>query len=496
MKSRYGLLAAAFGISCVSGCADDDAGAADTDVGTSTSESDGGVSSGGSSTQPRDPETGADASSTSEGPASSAGSCQYTSPFTMGAECRDFVGAGWTEADVQAGCDQLGGEARIGEACASNGSLGRCITDEGTDEELHIVSYGDDAAACSDQEFGCETFAGGTWEPEPICAGETDDDPPAPANVFIPPTLECRDAIDGEPAGDGPDGQVCTWQAISAATEQGRRFSDYASCEVVLTQRPYYPAPPNESIPAEDARLDDDAYVAELDWVREQVESSACICCHAQSEVEFPSNWYTDAEGNWMHTFNDSGLAMAAGWIDSSAFGAYPPQENNGFDRDEVGIPSSDPSRMQAFLEAELAWRGLAQADFADAVPFGGPLHEQRVYEPGRCENGEGVAADGTLTWTGGSARYVYVLEVGSENPTVPPNLDLPPGTRWRADVDYQDEAVTSGSLRYAEPGSNTQQAYPASGAPDPLTPGEDYYLYVSRDIGIPATRCEFTFEG
>lgn len=498
MKTAHGLLAVALGSLCTYGCGEDDAsGAADTDLAGSTTDTvDDPADSTGTTGETSDTAPSADESSTSEGPAGSAGSCAYTSPFTMGAECRDFVGAGWTDADVQAGCDQLGGEATLGEGCPSDGVLGRCITDEGTDQELHIVSYGDDPTACGDQQFGCETFAGGTWEPDPICEGETDDDPPEPGNVFIPPTLECSDPVGGEDAGDGPDGQVCVWQAISGATEEGRKFSDYASCDVVRTQRPYYPAPPNDEIPAEDPRLDDEAYVAELDWVRAQVESSACICCHAEAEIEFPSNWYTDAPGNWLHTFGDSGLAMAAGWIDSSAFGAYPPQENNGFEREQVGIPSSDPERMKAFLEAELAWRGVEESQFADATPFGGPLHDQRVYEAVPCENGEGVAADGTLTWTGGTARYVYVLEVGSDNPTVPPNLDLPAGTRWRVDVDYQDDPIASGSLRFSEAPDGARQAYPESGQPDALTAGEDYYLYVSRDVGIPITRCEFTFDG
>ena len=56
--------------------------------------------------------------------------------------------------------------------------------------------------------------------------------------------------------------------------------------------------------------------------------------------------------------------------------------------------------------------------DFADAAPFGGPLYSQMVYEPSACQNGEGVASDGTLVWTGGLARYVYVLAAGTQSPT------------------------------------------------------------------------------
>ena len=48
--------------------------------------------------------------------------------------------------------------------------------------------------------------------------------------------------------------------------------------------------------------------------------------------------------------------------------------------------------------------------DFADAEPTPAAFYKQWLYEPGRCEDGEGVAGDGTLIWGGGDARYVYVL--------------------------------------------------------------------------------------
>lgn len=423
-----------------------------------------------------------------------AASCDYTSPFTSNAECRDYVGSAWTEADVAGDCGGVQGQVDA-DSCATADVLGRCGLDAGTDWEVQVVIYGADASSCELQAVGCETFGGGVWVPEPICEG-TGGGGGSDEDVFIQPTKVCVDPLQGEPPGLSEGGQVCTWQAIAASTEEGRKFVDYGSCDVVLSQRPYYGAPPAVAPVDPDPRLDDPAYVEELAWVRSQVEASACVCCHSDAAPVGASNWTIDAPGNWMDTFYDSGLALGANWIDSVAFGAFPPEDNNGFDRLESGFPSTDPARMVAFFAAELEHRGRTPDEFADAEPFGGPLYDQLVYEPDACANGEGVKADGTVVWTGGLARYVYVLEAGSSSPTVPPNLDLPDGTLWRLDVPWEDgEPIGSTEVAYGSLPAGMLQRFPVDGAPPALVPGNDYYLYVSRDVGIPITRCLFTYE-
>ncbi len=423
-------------------------------------------------------------------------SCNYTSPFTNGAECREYVGAGWTEPDVTSDCTQVSGELGLGEACSIADVLGRCVVDEATEWELHYVIYGTDAASCSAQAVGCETFAGGEWRPTPICDGTGGDGDGDGGSVFIQPTRVCVDPLDGEAPGQSEGGQVCTWQSISASTEEGRSFADYASCDVVYSQRPYYAAPPNPAPAEPDPRLDDPTYMAELAWVTSQVEASACICCHSDAIApNGASNWFIEAPNNWMNSFYSSGLALGANWIDSTAFGAYDPADNNGFDRINSGIPSTDPDRMVEFFRAELSYRGKTEADFADSTPFGGPLYTQMIYEPTACANGEGVAVDGTMTWTGGPARYVFVLAADSANPTVPPNLDLPEGTMWRFDVPFDGAPVASGEVEYGATPAGTTQRIPIAGAPDDLVPGQTYYLYVNKDVGIPITRCLFTYD-
>ncbi len=458
--------------------------------------------SGGADTTGADPaETtaadGGTADTTTATPEPSAvGRCEYTSAFTGGAECREYVGDGWTDADVLAQCEQLTGTATLDAACADDGGLGVCVLGSGTDQETRIVVYGDDASTCATQQTGCEVFAQGVWEPAAACEGETGEpvDPPE-GTVFEQPTLNCVDPLPGEPAGLSEGGQVCTWQMISAATEPGRQFVDYASCDVVRTQRPYYAAPPPTGHDDPDPRLDEPTYVAELAWVRGEVEASACVCCHAESAApEGPSIWFVDAPGNWMNSFYPSGLAFAGGIVDSSAFGAYPAEQNNGFHRDTTGLPSTDPERMRAFFLAEFAHRGLDASDFADAPPVGGPLVDQLAYEPGPCTNGEGVDADGTIMWTGGDARYVYVLEADARSPTVPPNLDLPDGTLWRIDVPSDGDPVRSGEVVFGDIPSGTTQRVPATGVPPALVPGTSYYLYASRDVLVPVTRCVFTY--
>ncbi len=206
-----------------------------------------------------------------------------------------------------------------------------------------------------------------------------------------------------------------------------------------------------------------------------------------------PSNWYIDAPGNWVETFYNAGLALGAGWIDSTAFGAYPAAQNNGFARTTSGFPSTDPERMARFFQNELTHRGLTRESFAGARPFSGPIYDQLVYQPTDCTGSEGVARNGTITWSGGPARYVYVLEAGSANPGVPPNLDIPTGTVWRVDVPWTGEPIASG-ITYGAVPSGASQTFPRDAAPASLVDGRRYDLYVLQDVGIPITRCLFQY--
>ncbi len=434
----------------------------------------------------------------SELPEEVAGSCEYTNPFSGLPECRAFLGTGWTQASAKAECDDSSGMYTANEGCAPGPVLGQCILGGGTDKASASSPRTDNAGEGGSNKQGCELFGGGAWIDSEVCGGATGEGyTPSGARVFIPPRQICSEPLEGEAPSESEDGQVCVWATVGGCVEPGRKYIDYASCEEPISQRSYYPKAANEEQMAkEDPRLEDPEFVTELDWVKEQVEACGCVCCHdSRITPEAPSNWYVDAPGNFLATFFDSGIAFGANLTDSSALGAYPPEQNNGFERTTVGIPSTDPARMRKFFEDELAHRGKSAADYPgyeSAVPV---IDNQRFFEPSACENGEGVSSDGTITWEGGRARYVYVMEKGTEGPITPPNLDIPTGTMGRIDVAYKGVPIESGSVTYGAVPEALAQARPKEGEAPALEAGKEYYLYVTADVLIPITRCLFTYE-
>lgn len=314
-------------------------------------------------------------------------------------------------------------------------------------------------------------------------------------SVFIPPFQECRDPKPGE-QGSAPGGKVCTQVAINGCTEAGKVFSDYASCEVVRTQRPFWERPPAKEPDPDDPRLNDPEFMSELAWVTQQIEACGCSCCHDSRIFGGKFGQWDIARGSiWLDTLSDSGLALFVGLADSSALGAFPPAQNNGFDRTHTGIPTTDTERMKAFLSKELARRNISEEQARAVIPFGGPLYAFTVTRPSACKAGEGVTAQGAVHWLGGGkARYVYVLASGSANPGVPPNADLPEGTRWRLDVLANQPALGS-PVRYGQTPQGSFQYFPEASPAPALVPGETYHLVVLDDPGLALANCEFTFD-
>jgi len=428
------------------------------------------------------------------------GNCEYTNMFSSLPECRVFLGTGWTVADAEAECDDSNGTFVADAPCAEGPVLGQCILGGGTERASASSPRTSNAGECGSNRQGCELFGGGAWVDGEPCGGDaidSDEYVPSGARIFLPNEYICSEPIDGEEAGTGPDGTVCVWATVGGCVEEGRRYADYGACDVPISQRSYYPVRANEEQMAKpDPRLDDPEFAAELDWVKSQVESCGCVCCHdSRITPDGPSNWYVDAPGNFMATFFDSGIAFGANLTDSSALGAFPPEDNNGFERTTVGIPSTDPDRMRKFFEDELAYRGKSAEDYPGYVSAVQQIDNQRYYEPEACPGDIGVAPDGTITWEGGRARYVHVLEAGSLSPITPPNLDKPEGIMWRMDIAPDAIPVRSGEVSYGDLPEGASQGYPEDdGAPVELVSGESYYLYVTADVLIPITRCTFTF--
>ena len=420
-------------------------------------------------------------------------SCRYTNLFSSSSECRNYTGLDWTQNSAESDCIAQPDSSFLEEACDTSLSLGECIIDAGEPLEYRLVLSGSAPTDCQIAVEGCVIFARGQYEPSTQCEGQYEPVesilPNDVGTVFIPFEQIC---IDGEP---NDQNSRCTWQAIGGCAPEGELFSDYAQCNPVLTQRPYAPVPGSGyETPQDDPLRQDENYLAEVEWVRSQAKSCGCVCCHEESKT--PSGaavWDTDKEGLWIDDWNPRGLAMGAGWLDSSTLGAFPANENNGFDRTTTVLPTTNVERMVQFFEGELARRGYTPEDFTNINPIGGPLYEQSLFEPSVCENGEGVTTDGKVSWVGGAARYIYVLEVGSNNPATPPNLDTPEGTLWRVDVHYQADGLTE--LNYGDTPERTMQKVPEMGSAPTLIEGQQYYLYVLKDIAIPITRCLFTYQ-
>jgi len=347
-----------------------------------------------------------------------------------------------------------------------------------------LLALASSLPACTDADGAAAQNV--TYRKDVTLVTDADDAMP---RVFIPPFVDCREPLDGVP-GNGPDGQVCTNVAISGCTEEGRYFPDYASCDVVLTQRPYGPLPPaNAPAAADDPRLEDADYMGELAWAKQQIEASGCTCCHDSRQVP-ASQWDVAAEPIWLDTLSDGGLALFSGLADSSTLGAFPAAENFGFDRSYTGIPSTDGERMRAFMLRELERRGISVDEAKAVQPFGGPIYINYNTKPTRCTAEQGIDPDGVVHFPE-NARYVYVLESGSKNPGVPPNLDLPEGTIWRLDVLPNAEPIRAG-FRYGDTPPGSYQHTPAA-SPAPALPfATTYHFVVIEYVGLTSVNCTF----
>ncbi len=417
-------------------------------------------------------------------------SCTYVNQFSNAEECREYLGEGWTMDDAELDCTGQEDSAFAPGGCTYEENAGACVFDAGTTTVFQVVFPASGELDCGTSEVGCEVFGGGQFLANGACDGTPDRDLQQ-GLIYVNPEKLCVEP-EGDYVGNGPAGTVCAYNQIGGCTEEGQRFADVGRCDDVRSQRGYYPTPEDSfETPSDSPLLTDPEYLAELAWVTEQVEACGCVCCHTQSETpEGGSNWVIDSDkAIWTDGFYSTGLAISAGWIDSSLLGAYDPSENNGFGRTISGIPSTDQERMKAFFEGELTRRGYTPEDFAEVDPIPFPFYLQQIYEPEPCGNGEGIARDGTVTWLGGDARYIYLLEEGSEPPLSPPNLDEPEGTLWLLEV-YWDEDPMSSGITYPEGPARAEQRY----AGPELTEGETYYLYVQADVAAPITRCTFTY--
>lgn len=417
------------------------------------------------------------------------GHCAYTGPNSRLSECTDYLGA-WAVADAEKNCVDMRGTFESGTACAPAEFLGFCLLGAKAEQNKTYITSAN-TAKCGSARTGCEVFGGGYWEPSPLCGG-ANDELVVLENAYVAPRVVCFTPDAGEP-------EVCVSESIHGATREGRSFREDAICDNSRSGRPYYPKVADARYGQPDARRTEPTYLAEEAWVRSQINASSCVCCHSAVAPEGASIFDVDREGSLANQLTDRGIAHGSGLVNSIPLGALPAARNNGFAKSDLEHPdysiflSTDPARMKRFWEGESSHRGLTAADF-EGVPDGfGPLSEQYYFRPEPCTGQEGIAADGTITWGRGRARYVYVMEATARAPTVAPNLALPDQTLWRLDVPAMGTPLVSGTVKYGEVPAGLSQRFPESGAPAALISGRQYFLYVSADQLLPITRCLIT---
>lgn len=300
--------------------------------------------------------------------------------------------------------------------------------------------------------------------------------------------VDAKDSLSGE--------AFCFSNGMLGNVPEGENFLDHGDCTDVRTMgtsghRPVLP--PAE----EDARHGDPKYLAEVDWVRSELETSGCTCCH-NSEGGYATVFDFGLGNTWVSTMSNSGVALAAGLVGEGVFVAVPPGENLGYEQGGNAFVSNDPERLQQFFMAEVAYRELTDEHltsaqlFYDSVPFASLKGE--VPEP--CPEGVGVEEDGTVHWTLEGARFLNILQDAEENPNIPP-LDSPEGTFWRYEAVATADALEPASFGYGTDDSKERaQRFPRDGAaPAALVDGETYTLFVATRMSAAFRQnCTFTF--
>jgi hypothetical protein len=190
------------------------------------------------------------------------------------------------------------------------------------------------------------------------------DQPPTP--VAAPGDATASGGAAAEPEFIKPyvscDGDVCSTVDVSGTTRLGEPYPAKLCPDVRKVGRPFRPVP----IPAIDPaamRPEEPEFANELQWVTGQIQSGACTCCHDSAKDGYAARWDIAVGGPWIDQFSSRGLAIMAGRLDSPAFGTKAGVDINGFSREKSGASTTDPDRMRAFFDAELARRGVTAAD-------------------------------------------------------------------------------------------------------------------------------------
>ena len=291
---------------------------------------------------------------------------------------------------------------------------------------------------------------------------------------------------------------LCIWESVVGCAPEGMKYTDVSDCREVFTQAPSWFSEPTQKFVSDPAILDDPEYVAELEWVQSQVDSSACSCCHSSGVGSGNTSGFdVHAPQVWTDTLETYQIAMLTGEFDDHAlFGWVEPDENHGFDRAETMFPSTDPERMKAFFVAEFERRGGTEEDLEEADQGFDTFFGRLFEEYSECVSPWQGIEDDRVVWDSDSGvRQFYVLEAEADTPGFPPNLDKPEGTVWAFYVSPDAEAIPSGSIELGQVPDGAVQVIPADGSAPEFVAGRTYRLFATPDFQlIRAINCTTTY--
>ena len=291
---------------------------------------------------------------------------------------------------------------------------------------------------------------------------------------------------------------VCVWNSPTAAAPEGVYFNEIGACDHVFTQAPSWFVEPKREYASDRTLLEDETFITELHWARDQISSSGCGCCHSSNiGSEHASGWDAGAPEVWTDTLSNARLYLLSGMIEEhQSFGEFNPDENHGFTRSEVMQPSSDPERLRAFFLSEFERRGGSEEDKMEAQQQMDSLFSRKEEESRECIQPFEGLIDGKFVWNDEqTSRQVYIQEIESELPGFPPNLDRPAGTVWafRMPAD-QAEGFPSGTIELGVLPEKAIQLVPQDGSAPQFESGKTYRFFVTPDVMLlRLANCVFT---
>ena len=215
-------------------------------------------------------------------------------------------------------------------------------------------------------------------------------------------------------------------------------------------------------------------------------------------DIHAGPGWVSQLTEMGILTFGGFKAVLSGRDKDRKAF--IPPEENNGFSRDEgrLGFQTTDVDRLRAFFQRELDWRNITNDDIEAflTIPIPEQLNMEQAVEP--CPQGSGIDANGVVHWEGSQeSRYIYIQEPGSETPRPPPHFDYPAGTLWRLDREHLEvngfrsgEVVLWDFASWLQAASSCRRSAAAG-----FVEGQTYHLYTLMDMhSYNVENCTFIY--